>query len=570
MANINQIDGSKFIKNNYSEIYENDNKINLQLENHITGVSDNHSAEDVTFNSVKPTITASDVLAAVEQVDNRLDGVVNNPDPNKDLELVDVRTSSIHGAFDTAKERVDNTDVLFNYKKDKKIDKILEKFKNKESVKIVCYGDSTTFGYESPGVQVADPYPENMNSKLNYIYDYAGVTVLNEGIPGAKAVDGVNNFSTSVVSNAPDLVIIMFGLNDNAQNVTISSFKNSMATMVKNSQDNNIEVILMSPIPSILGFDSDFYQKNFLYTKAVKSVASEFNVEYIDIHSSMVELFETNALTEDYYFPASVHLTNDGNKLLADVVIKERLIELFNPENKESISFQSPYVFNDVSTTLDKPGNKFEKAYFISDSNPLEKISFAVFSNSVDKKYFELLTTKFSGGGDVNILNFGVLYDTFNNFNSATIEDQPEILSLGLGLHFFEIKASEVEATKTFITGGGTIILKNTEEILRDLPLQNSWVDLGGGFSKARYQKNQNKIHLYGTIASGTTTDGTIISTLPVGYRPQEDVLLPVSSNDGVNIQLGLLKVATNGEITTFKNIYNNYVTLESLYFTIK
>lgn len=64
------------------------------------------------FASVETDI--DDTKEAIENFDQRVDELVNNPDPNKDLELVDLRNSNIYGVFPTAKARSDNTDNLFS------------------------------------------------------------------------------------------------------------------------------------------------------------------------------------------------------------------------------------------------------------------------------------------------------------------------------------------------------------------------------------------------------------------------------------------------------------------------
>jgi hypothetical protein len=94
------------------EYTPNGNSMKTQYDNHVAGSADKHAAEDITLDSERPTLTAEDVKAGLEQIDQRIDGIVNNPDPNKDLELVDFRTSAEYGVFATAKERGDNTDNL--------------------------------------------------------------------------------------------------------------------------------------------------------------------------------------------------------------------------------------------------------------------------------------------------------------------------------------------------------------------------------------------------------------------------------------------------------------------------
>jgi hypothetical protein len=51
--------------------------------------------------------------------------------------------------------------------------------------------------------------------------------------------------------------------------------------------------------------------------------------------------------------------------------------------------------------------------------------------------------------------------------------------------------------------------------------LQNSWVNYGDGFDPVGYMKDSlGFVHIKGFIKSGTTTLGTLVFTLPAGYRP--------------------------------------------------
>jgi hypothetical protein len=105
--------GREVLNDNFEYLADEIDGSEETYNDHVSGTAEKHAAEDVTFDSDRPSLTASDTKGAIEQVDERMDGLVNNPDPDKDLELVDFRTSSQYGVFDTAKERGDNIDNLF-------------------------------------------------------------------------------------------------------------------------------------------------------------------------------------------------------------------------------------------------------------------------------------------------------------------------------------------------------------------------------------------------------------------------------------------------------------------------
>jgi len=102
------------INDGFASVETDKDELQSQINNHIDSNSA-HNAENITFESERPTlIDIDDTKEAIEKIDQRVDELVNNPDPNKDLELVDLRNSNIYGVFPTAKARSDNIDNLFS------------------------------------------------------------------------------------------------------------------------------------------------------------------------------------------------------------------------------------------------------------------------------------------------------------------------------------------------------------------------------------------------------------------------------------------------------------------------
>jgi hypothetical protein len=80
-------------------------------------------------------------------------------------------------------------------------------------------------------------------------------------------------------------------------------------------------------------------------------------------------------------------------------------------------------------------------------------------------------------------------------------------------------------------------------------PFQNAWVNFGGTWSKAGFFKDGlGFVHLKGTLTA--TNNGTTAFTLPVGYRPAEDLFLPVGGS-GTTAGLGV-QLRQNGDIEVF------------------
>lgn len=90
---------------------------------------------------------------------------------------------------------------------------------------------------------------------------------------------------------------------------------------------------------------------------------------------------------------------------------------------------------------------------------------------------------------------------------------------------------------------------------------QNSWVNNGGGFAAASFMKDYiGFVHLRGVVKSGTA--GSVVFSLPAGYRPSSTELFIVDANDAV----GRITVFASGDVqVTIGN--NAFVQLSGIAF---
>jgi len=78
------------------------------------------------------------------------------------------------------------------------------------------------------------------------------------------------------------------------------------------------------------------------------------------------------------------------------------------------------------------------------------------------------------------------------------------------------------------------------------LPLKAGWIRYSTTFSDPQYTKGSDGIvTLKGLVKSGTATQGTVIATLPAGYRPAQSKIYPVTQN----WNLGRVDIKSNGDI---------------------
>lgn len=87
-----------------------------------------------------------------------------------------------------------------------------------------------------------------------------------------------------------------------------------------------------------------------------------------------------------------------------------------------------------------------------------------------------------------------------------------------------------------------------TPETWQAPTLLNSWVDYGGTFAPSGYRKlPSGEVLLRGLIKNGTGTAGTVLCTLPVGYRPSYQLIFNCISSGNV---VARVDVNTNGDVT--------------------
>lgn len=117
-------------------------------------------------------------------------------------------------------------------------------------------------------------------------------------------------------------------------------------------------------------------------------------------------------------------------------------------------------------------------------------------------------------------------------------------------------------------TGDVSINGKIENETFQNLTLQNGWFTY---FATPQFYKDkEGRVHLKGSMSSGTGTANTVLFTLPVGYRPlaNEELLFQVPNYGLPNLYTAHLKIKSNGEVIILNyNIGNFSLGLDGISF---
>lgn len=105
---------------------------------------------------------------------------------------------------------------------------------------ILAFGDSLTYGYNA---QASQSYPATL-SRLS------GLKIINAGILGDTSEDGLKRLPKLLETPSFKLMILCFGGNDIIQDVSMTTLKSNLKTMIQMAKEKHIEVLLIS-VPNL-------------------------------------------------------------------------------------------------------------------------------------------------------------------------------------------------------------------------------------------------------------------------------------------------------------------------------
>lgn len=176
-----------------------------------------------------------------------------------------------------------------------------------DEIKVVFMGDSITEEWY-------EQHPDFFN--LN--------SFINRGVSGEITQQMLSRFDLDVISLQPDVVFILAGTNDIAENagpVTLEMILHNLTTMTEMAIDNRIKVVLCSVLPA---YDYPWrtgLQPNHKIPQLngmIKQLCLEKEIVYLDFFGTMND--GNNGLIEDYTYDG-VHCTPAGYDLMESLVL---------------------------------------------------------------------------------------------------------------------------------------------------------------------------------------------------------------------------------------------------------
>lgn len=230
--------------------------------------------------------------------------------------------------------------------------KIIEKMKAKaadnagmEGVTVAFIGDSVTQGcfeiYNKTNGDIetvydkTNAYHAHLANMLAVLYPTVPVNIINAGISGGKAPQGLARLERDVISHNPDLVVVCFGLNDSAKGIDmLNNYVTALDEIFRILKERGTETVFMTPNMMCTGVSPHIKEQNHIetaikcssvqndgvleaYLTAAKQVAQKHGVTVCDCYAKWKTLYENGVDVTELLANKINHPTREMNKLFA-------------------------------------------------------------------------------------------------------------------------------------------------------------------------------------------------------------------------------------------------------------
>lgn len=194
----------------------------------------------------------------------------------------------------------------------------LEKLKRGEATRIVCFGDSVTGVYYHTGGQRA--YTDMLGIALQRAVPGARLTMINAGISGHSTVNALERLERDVLKHEPDLVTVMFGLNDMTR-VPIEQYRSNLVTIINRCWASGAEVLLCTP-NNVIDTSGRPSAKLVTYCDVIREVGKSLGVPVADCYAGMESLRTADPFAWRLLLSDEIHPNMDGHKRMAEILAK--------------------------------------------------------------------------------------------------------------------------------------------------------------------------------------------------------------------------------------------------------
>ncbi len=190
------------------------------------------------------------------------------------------------------------------------------------AMRIVCFGDSLTEGYQSVLPEPAyTPYGRFLQALIGHRGD-----VIIRGVCGETTPDMRGRYRVDVVSHRPTHVVILGGTNDLIQGFSPASVIENLLWLYEEADSNGIVPVGMT-IPSLGGQDATLpwlssleqaIQDITMVNQALTAHCAAKSTPLVDVFTATCDPSSRELAAK--YSEDGVHLTTSGYRLMADML----------------------------------------------------------------------------------------------------------------------------------------------------------------------------------------------------------------------------------------------------------
>lgn len=195
--------------------------------------------------------------------------------------------------------------------------KLAAKIAANEPVNVVCFGDSVTGVYYHSGGRRA--YTDMVEIGLQQAWPDADITAMNAGISGHTTVNALARIDKDVLARKPDLVTVMFGLNDMTR-VPLEEYRTNLKAIVEKCRAVGAEVMLCTP-NNVTDTPSRPAETLLKYAAVVREVAAEMKTPLADCYNAFEAVRADSSFEWAMLMSDEIHPNMDGHKQIAETIV---------------------------------------------------------------------------------------------------------------------------------------------------------------------------------------------------------------------------------------------------------
>ncbi len=190
------------------------------------------------------------------------------------------------------------------------------KLKQGDPLKIVCFGDSVTGVYYHTGGRRA--YTEILGLRLADAFPKSSIQAINAGVSGNTTVNALERIERDVLAHKPDLVTVMFGLNDMTR-VPLEDYRTNLKAIIERCRAAGSEVVLCTS-NNVEDTTDRPTAKLLEYAAVVREVADEQKVPLADCYNAFEDIRQKDVRAWSLLMSDEIHPNMDGHKQIARTI----------------------------------------------------------------------------------------------------------------------------------------------------------------------------------------------------------------------------------------------------------